>query len=162
MSPWILPGPQVAGWEIDPSVMPMVRAYVPGYQRSADVRWEEKGETLYVTKLDGSRDAALANLHSRRKEIDAQLAQGDRAEALVLQEAMFRSFQFQCGTLTPDLQAELCFDADSDVARAIHAANHRGVVEQRPATPPQQAQAVTSRPQPLMPVKGFTIEPTSP
>ena len=166
ISPWILPGPQVAGWEIDPSVMPMVRAYVAGYQRSADVRWEEKGGTLNVTKLDGSRDAALAELRAGRREIDAQLAQGDRAEALVLQEAMFRNFQWQCGTLTPDLQAGLCFDANSDIARAIYAANHRGVEERRPVQAtvamPRAASATQARPQFTKPVKGFTIEPTLP
>ncbi|HLX22498.1 MAG TPA: hypothetical protein VKR38_04045, partial [Usitatibacter sp.] len=162
VSPWILPGPQVTGWEIDPSVMPLVRAYLPGYQRSADVRWDEKGATLSVTRLDGPREAVLAELRARRKEIDAQLALGDRAEALVLQEAMFRSFQFQCATLTPDLQADLCFDANSDVARAIYAANHRGVEVQR-APAAQHAIAVSQeRPQFTKPVKGFTIEPTLP
>jgi len=158
VSPWRLPGPQVAGWEIDPALKPLVRVYVTGYQRSADVRWEEKGGTIAVTRLDGSRESVLAELRARRKDIDAQLAQGDRAEALALQEPMLANFQFQCARLTPDLRAELCFAVDSDVARAVYAANHRDVVERRPTAPAQQAMPMPARLPSTIPVKGFTIE----
>jgi hypothetical protein len=161
VSPWRLPGPQVAGWEIDPAVKPLVRVYMTGYQRSADVRWEEKGGKITVTKLDGSREAVIAELRARRKDIDSQLAQGDRAEALGLQQPMLANFQFQCARLTPDLQAGLCFDANSDVARAIYAANHRDVEVRKPQASAQVA-AVPARPQGTVPVKGFTIELAQP
>jgi hypothetical protein len=161
VSPWRVPGPQVAGWEIDPAVKPLVRVYMNGYQRSADVRWDEKGGKITVTKLDGSREAVLAELRARRKDIDAQLALGDRAEALALQQAMLANFQFQCGRLTPDLQATLCFASDSDVARALYAANHRGVEEQRPPAV-QHAVAAPARPPRTIPVKGFSIELAQP
>jgi hypothetical protein len=171
VSPWRLPGPRVAGWEIDPTIDPKIRIYPYGAKRSRLVHWGPEGDKVPVEKVPESREAVLAELRAWRKDIDGQLAQGNREEALVLQQELLSSFDQQCQALTPDLRLGLCFDADSDVSRAVYALRHQKVrvdeyeggvrVITTNADSPKPSFITTSppRPAPTNPVSGFTIEP---
>jgi hypothetical protein len=175
VSPWRLPGPSVAGWVIDPTVKPTVRVYPYGAKRSAAVTWVEEGGTVTVEKLDQTKEALLAELQARRRDIDGQIATGNRAEALVLLGPLLDQLDHDCRRLTPDLQANLCFDPASDVGRAIVAARTQSIdrVEEgenglkivtrvQAAGGGTAAAAVASTPgapQAARRVGGFTIEP---
>ena len=165
VSPWRLPGPAVAGWEIDSTVNPKVRVYPWRARRSEDVKWDEAGRTIRVQRLGDSRNALLAELRQRRHDIDAQLGLGDRAEALLLMQALLDQFDSQCRSLTPDLQAGLCYDPESDVGRTVYAARHR---KERVEEAEGGLRIITRTPDPEPPpptppavrrVQGFSIEP---
>ncbi|MEP7244268.1 MAG: hypothetical protein ABI885_11325 [Gammaproteobacteria bacterium] len=168
VSPWRLPGPRVRGWEIDTAVKPLVRIYPHGGERSAAVRWEEKGGAISVRRTPDTRAARVAELRKWRNDIDAELAKGDRVESMELLQPLLDSFDDQCRALTPDLHKELCFDPGSDVGRAIYASTHRTerieegenglrIVTRTPAPEPTPAPA---GPPPIRGVKGFSIEPS--
>lgn len=182
VSPWRLPGPAVAGWEIDPTVKPLVRLYAPGYRRSSDMRWEEAGAEVRVQKLPDTRDALLDELRARRRDIDAQLASGDREMALRLQTAMLLQMHWACRQLAPDLRAGICFDGVADVERVVDAASRVTRIEEEEedglrivtvvsagsgnavanavaASPALAPGSQGMRPNAPRPVGGFSIEP---
>ena len=119
VSPWRLPGPELPGWEIDPDAVPLVRVYAPGYRRSAEVRWEEKGAIVSVQKLPASRDAVLAELRAWRGDLDAELARNQSEADLAAQRPLLAQLAEECKGITPDLRVGICFPADSPVARYL-------------------------------------------
>ncbi len=116
VSPWRLPGPAIAGWEVATDAAPMVRVYAPGYRRSAAVRWEEKGGVVAVERLPPGRDALLAELRAWKRDADSALAGGERQAMLALQWPLLSILAQQCKDLTPDLREGICYGEGSDVA----------------------------------------------
>jgi hypothetical protein len=178
VSPWRLPQPKVPGWEIATDLAPLVRAYAPGYRKHPDVAWEERGGTLRLQKLPETRDAVLEELRTWRRDIDAELASGaPREEALAGQRRLILSLEYECGKLTADVRAGLCFEPASDVGRFIADARIVRTDTMETAEGPReirivaagsapQAQAVAAPPGTRatgpgerVPVSGFSIEP---
>jgi hypothetical protein len=119
VSPWRLPSPAPAGWDIDPTVRPLVRAYVPGYDSSNEVKWAEAGATLALRKRPDGRDAYIAAIREIRSEVDAALAKGDRDEMMKQYRFLLYQQRTLCDAITPDLRQGACYDESSDVHRYV-------------------------------------------
>lgn len=122
VSPWRLPGPEVPGWEIATDTAPLIRVYAPGYRRSPEIAWDEKGGLVALEKLPPERDAFLAEMRAAKRDADASLALADRATALKLQRALLAMLADQCRALTPDLRQGVCYEESSDVAAFLRTA----------------------------------------
>jgi hypothetical protein len=122
VSPWRLPAPKVAGWQIDLDAKPLVRAYAKGYKHGGDTSWEGRGGSIRIAKLTESREALLEEARSWRRDIDKELANVRGEEGFVLQRAMLDLLQWQCNDLTPDLRTGICFGEESDVGRYLKSA----------------------------------------
>jgi hypothetical protein len=167
VSPWRLPGPQAPGWEVAYDAPPLVRVYAPGYRKSADARWDEKGGTILLEKVPDTKDAVLGELRAWREDAQAALAAAaDRREALAGQQHLLRHLSDQCRTLTVDARDGICLRPDSDVERYVEqlrpaaAVVHGAAARQAGssfgigiAVPPSSA------PRPRSAVGGFSIEP---
>jgi len=123
VSPWRVPGPKVAGWQVDLDAMPVVRVYGRGYKPSSDTAWSEQGGKFTITKYPETREGRLEELRVLRRDIDKGLATIGGQEGLALQRALLVLLSWQCNDLTPDLRKGVCFDEQSDVARYVQAAN---------------------------------------
>ena len=185
VSPWRLPSVAPPGWEIDVDAPPVVRAYAPGYRRSAEREWPEEGGTLRLEKLPEERDAVLAEAREWRRDVDAALGAGRGEAQLAAMLPMLQLLELQCRAFTPDLRGGTCFDPASDVAAFVERARRDPVmvtetaegenvmrtVAVRGAT--SAASAVAARPAqgaapvgfpsgPRAPVTGFSIERVKP
>lgn len=120
VSPYRLPHPDVPGWEPDPQGEPDIAVYAKGYRVAHAERWPAAGATIQLTPLGDSREAALGSLREWRRDIDRALSRDpDRAVALEGERVLLQDFAYQCRQLTPDVQKDLCFDAQSDVGQFV-------------------------------------------
>ncbi|MGZ5650057.1 MAG: hypothetical protein ACXWG8_06970 [Usitatibacter sp.] len=175
VSPWRLPSPAPAGWEIDPAVRPVVRAYVAGYAGSDEVKWTEAGGTLALRRRPEGRDAYVAAIREIRSEVDAALARGDREEVMKQYRFLLYQQRYLCDAITPDLRQGACYEESSDVYRYVADARRvekyapeDGEITVRVIESGSQAKAATAaapgapeavrQPPPAKNVGGFSIE----
>lgn len=170
VTPWQVPGPAAPGWEIASETPPLVRIYAPGYRRTAEQPWDERGGTIQLQKVPDTKEAVLAELRAWRSDIDAALAApADRAEALAGQQHLLRRLSHECRTLTADVRPGICFAPGSEVERYVEqlrglersmkASPDAGTFGVAAARPGGAGPAGGAMPGYIPPVSGFSIEP---
>lgn len=174
VSPWRFPAPEMAGWERATDVRPLVRVYATGYRRSNEVRWEDGGGVIAIGKLPETREGRLEEMRAMRRDMDAELAAGERPATLGGLGPMLWRFADLCRGITPDLRAGLCYDDSSDEAKQVEITRRAGSFLIENAEDSQeirivssgsgsaQASAVSAAPggyRPPVRIGGFSIEP---
>lgn len=179
VSPWRLPGPDVPGWEIAPEVAPRMRVYAWGYERGPELEWPAEGGTIRLNRNPDTPAAALAQLREWRRDIDAAVsAADDRELGRRGQWLLAWRLAEQCGKLTPDLHAGICYAPGSEMMGVVDKARTRGydTVESLQGQQVMRFVAVGGGQQAVNavaaqapgpgrsglrePVRGFSIEPT--
>ena len=125
ISPWRALLPPFEAWEARPENAPVLRVYAPGYQTVRNVDWPESGKTIRLQKWDQGI-GKLAELRSWRKDIDDALSRdGNVAERLAKLDELLWLLDFECRTIPPDANGNICFAADSTVGRYLQSVREK-------------------------------------
>jgi hypothetical protein len=159
-TPWRLPSPAPAGWEVVYEAPLLVRVYAPGYRASAEHKWDEAGGTIRLDRLPEAKEAVLAELRAWRRDADAELARGaNREEALAGQQQLLRYLSDHCRTLTVDVHPGICLAADSEVERYVEQVRRTPRYTMETADGPRDVRIVasTARAQAVSPIQAQSV-----